>query len=193
MNLLITPTDYLCFIPLAFRRQKYFCVRSISISFIITITASILRCNVWYGTSLTTRRTHSPLPSPSKKHFRPLLILDMTVVVQMANLVWKLASMLVDFEFVFMPFLVKNRTRKSSSETPFKLLRFTMRLSHLEKSPCAQATTHIYSFCKCQITDIWAKRPQGQISKFLKPNKLYTSRSIILGWSLFSKRLYLEK
>ena len=37
-----------------------------------------------------------------------------------------------------------------------------------------------YSFCKCQkikMADIQAKRPQGQKSKFQKPNKLYTIRS----------------
>ena len=71
----------------------------------------------------------------------------MTVVVQRASLAWKIASMLVGFKFVFMPFLVRNRTQnrvgtifQSSSEFPCKLFRFTVVLSHLEQSPFAQAS-----------------------------------------------------
>ena len=41
---------------------------------IIKIIASILRCDVWYGTNLTTRKIPHRPPLPPKKHLRPLLI-----------------------------------------------------------------------------------------------------------------------
>ena len=60
--------------------------------------------------------------------------------------------MLVGFKFVFMPFLVRNRTQnrvgtifQSSSEFPCKLFRFTVVLGHLEQSPFAQASAHMAS------------------------------------------------
>ena len=53
---------------LLFRRWECFCGRRISICFIIKITVSILRCDVWYWTNLTIRKI------PPKKHLRLLLI-----------------------------------------------------------------------------------------------------------------------
>ena len=84
---------------------------------------------------------------------------------------------------------------QSSSETSFKLFRFTVGLSHSKKIVFCTSQC-IYSFCKHQKTkmaDIWAKQPQSQKSKFQKPNKSYTIGSRILCLSLFTKRLYLKK
>ena len=74
-----------------FRKASMFLVRSISICFIIKIIASILRCDVWYGTNLTTRKI---TPYNSSK-----TTLDMMVAEQRATFIWKIVSMLVGFEF----------------------------------------------------------------------------------------------
>ena len=73
LSLLISPTISLCFIPLAFRRQTWFCLRGISICFIINSKLVKLLENF-----------------PEKKIYDTTL--DIIMAVQGTNFLWNITS-----------------------------------------------------------------------------------------------------